>query len=699
MRLATDTGGTFTDVLLDRGDGEVVLAKAPTTPDDPIDGVIAAVESAAAAAGLDARALLADTETFIHGTTRALNAIVTGTAARTALLVTEGHPDVLVFREGGRVAPFDFTRPYPAPFVPRRLTFEVPERVRADGAVSRALDEAAARRVIAGLRDRAVEAVAVCLLWSIVNPAHELRLRELLDEELPGVPVSLSHEVNPALREFRRASSTALDASLKPILSDYIARLDERLRGNGFSGQLLITTSDGGMLEASAVARRPILGLNSGPAMAPVAGRHYAMAAASASTAVVADAGGTTYDVSVVRRGAIPRTREAWIGEPILGHMTGFPAIDVRSIGAGGGSVASVDEHGLLHVGPASVGSVPGPACYRRGGSQAAVTDAAVVLGYIDPALFLGGRMRLDAAAAEAAVERNVARPLGTGVLDAAEAVMELATERMANAIGDVTINQGIDPREAVLVAGGGASGLNAVALARRLGFRGIVLPDTGAALSAAGALLSNIVWTVSRTRVLRTDDFDLDAANQTIAELRDECAHWSSGSARDARVSLSVEARYDHQAWEIELELPVDRFGSIDDVERFVDAFHAHHRDLFGIHDPGSAIEVVTWRARAEVAATGAIGAVRTEADAVSIASREVTYQGAGTHTAEVRHAAQLQSGDVVRGPAILELPAATLVLDPGAAATRRADGSFFVSPLVDSYDAGAAGAQGARR
>ena len=355
--------------------------------------------------------LLGRGELFIHGTTRAINAILTGATARTAFLTTAGHPDVLVVREGGRIEPFNFSVPYPEPYVPRALTFEVPERIDAGGHILTPLDEGAVVDLIADLEQRRVEAVAVCLLWSIANPVHEIRLGELLSRHLPGVPYTLSHRLNPTLREYRRASSTCIDASLKPLMGEYLHGLAERLRAAGFPGRVLVVTSQGGVMDADDMADAPIHAINSGPAMAPVAGRHHAAEEAGADTAVVADTGGTSYDVSLVRRGRIPWTRETWLGQPHRGHMTGFPSVDVKSIGAGGGSIAWVDAGGLLHVGPRSAGSSPGPVCYAAGGLEPTLTDCALVLGYLDPEFFLGGAMRLEPRAAARAVESRLAAP------------------------------------------------------------------------------------------------------------------------------------------------------------------------------------------------------------------------------------------------------------------------------------------------
>ena len=449
VRFAIDTGGTFTDLIVEDDAGRLSMYKAPTTPEDPVEGVLAAIALAGDDLGLEIDTLLGRVELLVHGTTISTNAVLTGKTARTAFLTTLGHPDILVLREAGRmgIPTFDYSVAYPEPYVPRALTFEVPERVGADGAVVTPLDEDAVLAIIEQLREKEVEAVGVCLLWSIANPVHEQRIGALLDRDLPGIRYTLSHIVNPSLREYRRASSTCIDASLKPLMSSYLGSLETQLGARGFTGRLLVVTSQGGVIEAGALAANPVHSIKSGPAMAPVAGIFYASQESRLDTAIIADTGGTSYDVSLVRRGRIPRTRETWIGQPYLGHMTGFPSVDVRSIGAGGGSIAWVDEGGLLHVGPDSAGSVPGPACYAQGGHQPTVTDAALVLGYIDPNYFLGGRKALDREPARATLAREVATPLGLDLHHAALAVLQIATENMVGAIEDLTINQGVDPR------------------------------------------------------------------------------------------------------------------------------------------------------------------------------------------------------------------------------------------------------------
>ncbi|MGH8920632.1 MAG: hydantoinase/oxoprolinase N-terminal domain-containing protein, partial [Actinomycetes bacterium] len=322
IRVSVDIGGTFTDLVVEQ-DGALALFKSPTVPADPVRGIMDTLGLAAAAHRSTLTGFLGRVESFAHATTRGLNAVLTGTTARTAFLTTAGHPDVLLLREGGRQHPFDFTIPFPEPYVPRSLTFEVAERITATGAVLEPLDVAALERTCEALRAAQVEAVAVCLLWATVDPRHELRVAEVLHERLPGVPVTLSHALNPSLREYRRASSAAIDASLKPLMTTYLQGLTERLRGAGLAGRLLMVTSMGGVVDVADAADKPILTINSGPSMAPVAGRAYATADLGADTVIVADAGGTTYDVTLVRRGEIPSTRSAWVGGEGVGHMTG----------------------------------------------------------------------------------------------------------------------------------------------------------------------------------------------------------------------------------------------------------------------------------------------------------------------------------------------------------------------------------------
>ena len=687
MRFAVDTGGTFTDLLVEDAAGALHMFKAPTTPADPIQGVMDALQVAADGLGRTLPDLLGAGESFIYGTTHAINAIITGNTARTAFLTTEGHPDVLVLREGGRMEPFNYTVPYPEPYVPRSLTWEIPGRLRPDGSELAAFDAAASRRVIGELAARDVKAVAVCLLWSIVNPVHELAVAALLDEGLPGVPYTLSHRLNPTLREYRRASSACIDASLKPMMAAYMSGLTERLRGAGFAGRVLVVTSQGGVMDAADVARAPIHLINSGPSMAPVSGRHFSIIDEGNDTAVVADTGGTTYDVSLVRRGRIPWSRETWIGQPFRGHMTGFPSVDVRSIGAGGGSIAWIDEGGMLHVGPNSAGAVPGPVCYGHGGSKPTVTDAALVLGYIDAEFFLGGSMRLDLAGAAAAIEREVAAPLGLSVDEAASAMIAVATENMVQAILDITVNQGIDPREAVLVGGGGAAGLNSVLIARRLETPRLLIPEVGAALSAAGALMSDLTAQYHATLFTRSSAFDFVRVNAVLDTLEREARAFIDGPGHgslEQTVTFWAEARYPEQVWELEVRLPHPRFRDAADVAALIQAFHATHEEVFAIRDANSGIEIVGWSVSVACRIRGRIGGslAATALSGTGDGVREAFFPGVGRIPTVVRRFETIGPDEIVAGPAIIESSFTTVVVNPGATAQRRPSGSLSLDP-----------------
>ena len=680
LRLACDVGGTFTD-LVTASEGELRLFKAATTPQDPVDGVLAAVRIAAEDAGLDERAFLALVDVFVHATTRGVNAILTGGTARTAFLTTEGHRDILLLREGGRLDPYDNRQTFPRPYVPRALTFEVPERIGAAGEIVRPLDEEALVRIVRQLAAAKVEAVGVCLLWSIANPAHELRIGELLAAHLPGVPVTLSHQLNPILREYRRASATCIDASLKPLMGQYLRGLAARLRDAGFAGRLLMVTSQGGVISAEEAAEAPIRALNSGPAMAPVAGLHVAAEDAASGDAIIADTGGTSFDVSLVRGGRIPWTSETWLGARFTGHMTGFPSVDVKSIGAGGGSIVHLDSAGLLHVGPASAGSDPGPTCYRRGGTKPTVTDCALILGILDAGNFLGGRVRLDPERARASLA-PVARTLGLGVEDAALAALDILTQNMLGAIEEITVKQGIDPGRTVLIAGGGAAGFNGVAIGRRLGCEATLFPEGGAALSANGAMLSDLVFSDARVHYIRSDAADSGAAPKILEALQASATTFLTASgAAQSRVDYWVEARYPQQTWEIEVSLPWPNTEGAVDLASLVSAFHAAHKSLYAVSDPASPVEFITWRVRAAAQLGGLDKArFRFPPSKSAGARRRVFLPKGGWTDVPLYRLDAVPSDPPAPGPAVIESGFTTILVPAGGRARRLPSGTIEV-------------------
>ena len=687
MRFASDTGGTFTDLIVEDDNGALSMFKASTTPEDPVRGVLDALSTAADTRGQSLSELLAAGSMLIHGTTHALNAIITGNTAKTAFLTTQGHPDILMLREAGRLEPFNFHIPYPEPYIPRALTFEIQERVDSAGQIMTRLDEKAAFETIKKLKKQKIEAVSICLLWSIANLAHELRIGQLLEKHLPGVPYTLSHQLNPALREYRRASSSAIDASLKPLMTRYLGSLTERLAEAGFGGRTLVLTSQGGMIDAHELSKWPIHAINSGPSMAPIAGRFYAGIDSKLPNAIIADTGGTTYDVSLVRRGRIPKTRETWIGQPYRGHMTGFPSIDIKSVGAGGGSIAHVDEGNILHVGPESAGAVPGPVCYGAGGTEPTLTDACVVLGYLDPKYFLGGAMMLDVKAARDAIRTKVSKPLGLSLLRAAASIVGVATENMVQAISDITVNQGIDPAEAVLVGGGGGAGLNSVFIARRLGCPQLVIPETGAALSAAGATMSDLSSDYRAMFFTTSGEWDQKGVNRVLGELNAQCTAFKKGPGKGARshkIEFTVEARYASQVWEIDVPLRKSRFATKADMDRLVADFHAAHEEIFAVRDEESIVEFVGWTATVNCTVrrkrNGRLK--HTAAEDIVVGRRKTYFDGFGSVDTTIHTLHSLKPEKLHKGPAIIESPFTTIVIDPGAKFKLAASGSVVITP-----------------
>lgn len=675
-RVAIDTGGTFTDLVLADERGSLVLGKSPTTYGRIFGGIQGALKMAAEQLGLDVGEVLGATDLLIYGTTHATNAIIERATARTAFLVTEGFPDILVLREGGKLDPFNLAYPPAEPYVARRLTFEIRERVDSEGQVVIPLDEERAREVLRQVRERRVEAIAVCLLWSPANPAHEAALGRLIESELPGIPYTLSHQLNPIIREYRRASSAAIDASLKPLMQSHLRDMEEDLRAAGFKGQLLIATSFGGVMHVGDVVQRPIYLVKSGPAMAPVAGRTYAEAEGGRRDLIVCDTGGTSFDVSLVHGGMIKFTRETWLGPEFIGHITGMASVDVKSIGAGGGSIAWIDPGGMLRVGPQSARAEPGPACYGAGGTQPTVTDAALVLGYLDPEYFLGGRMRLNARAAEDAVGAVAAR-IGGSVKDAARAIMQIAGDHMVSAIKDITINQGIDPRESLLVAGGGAAGLNILPIARELGCREVLVPRTAGALSACGGQYSDIVAEFTQSKFAYTGDFPYADVNRVLADITAEMERFEAelrarGLSRFRR-EYFVEARYPYQVWELDVALPKGRFDRPAELDGLIEAFHREHDRVFAVKEPGQQVECIYWRGRLSAALDGPPlrkASARAAALPAPRTRRQAFFAGRGELETPRYHGDSLAAGMGIDGPAIIDEPTTTIVVYPGSRA-----------------------------
>jgi N-methylhydantoinase A len=663
--IGIDVGGTFTDCVLIDGDGRSSVEKTFTTPEDPSKGVINGLEKFAAAAGLALAEFLAGVVRIVHGTTITTNAVLTGRGAKTGFLTTQGFRDVLLMRRGVREQQFNSKCAPPVPLVPRHLTYTVPERVDCEGRQMVALDRGGARESIRALKRSGVESIAVSFLFSFLNPVHEQEVAALIEEEFPGAYVSLSTQVLPQLRAYERHSTTALNAYVGPILARYLDHLTARLRSAGFRGRLLIMQSNGGVMAPEMAARFGCRTLLSGPAGGPVAGI-FCGERAGYKDLITMDMGGTSFDVSFIKGGQVSFTTEGSVG----GHAMAFPVLDIRTVGAGGGSIASVDEGGVLHVGPASAGANPGPMCYGRGGIEPTVTDADLVLGYLGSDDFLGGNFRLDLAAARQGIEERIAKPLGIETVRAAEGINRLVNSTMADAIRLVSIGEGYDPRQCVLVVAGGAGAVHAAAIARELGIRTLLIPREASVFCAAGMLLSDLKHDYVRTLSGELTSLPRKKIHDLYLEMEAEALRTLSDEGMkppDIILSYAVDLKYVGQFHEVTIP-----FGSLaDEFSGLQESFDAQHRKLYGYNLPGQPIEALHWRltavGRTERPSHRGDGGLRGSDQDGAERSRDVVFDGRKVPT-KVYEGGKLPRQATIGGPAIVEEPTTTIVVPPGS-------------------------------
>ena len=690
-----DIGGTFTDVVVveegragEDGGARLYTAKALTTPDDPADGALVALDLALAEAGADA----ADLERCVHATTLATNVVLQRRGANVGYVTTEGFGDLLVIGEErrGDVDKFNLQYVKQAPLVPRRRTVEVHERLDARGEVVRPLDEAQAEAAIRDLLEREpVEALAVCFLHAHANPVHEQAIAALVQRIRPDLHVTLSSEVWGEDRELPRANTTVVSAYVAPTVQRYLVDLEDRLHAKGVRPALQVMQSSGGTTSVAATTRRPIQLVESGPAAGVIAAA-YVGGRCGIDDLISFDMGGTTAKAGLVQGGRPTIVNELTVGGSTsvgqkrvnTGWDVKLPVIDLAEVGAGGGSLATVDPGGILRVGPDSAGSVPGPACYGRGGTRPTVTDANVVLGYVNPDYFLGGAMAVDAGLARAAIEEHIGRPLGFDVVRAAAGIHEIVNANMAAAIRMVTVERGIDPRRFTLVASGGAGPAHAARLAEVFDIPEVlVLADAGVG-SAIGLLASDVVVDVVRTRVVpgEPDAEVLHALDGIYASLVsgavEQVAAQGFGPER-IRVERTIDVRFHHQAHEMSVPLPGtgDAPLTAADLATAGQAFRDLYAQLYGVR-PEDALELVNYRVRAVGLVDKPDRRVRSASDratgpAVPVATRPVYFEEDGRHVdTPVFRRASLAPGHVIEGPAMIEEPMSSIVIPPGRAA-----------------------------
>ncbi|HEY3063369.1 MAG TPA: hydantoinase/oxoprolinase family protein [Chloroflexota bacterium] len=674
FRVGVDIGGTFTDlILVDDQTGELTVGKVLTTPADPSQAVADVLADALGRGHAPAEEL----QNVIHGTTLVTNAIIERKGAQTALLTTKGFRDAYEIAREHRYDLYDLFLEMPKPLVPRYLRLEVDERVYADGTVARSPDPDKVAKLAAELRDKGVEAVAICFLHSYANPAHEQLVGAIVGEIAPRVRVSLSSDVVPEIREYERTSTTVANVYVQGLVETYLNELVRRLQTLGFTGELFLMLSSGGISTVETASRFPLRLLESGPAAGALASAYYGQQA-GVRDLMAFDMGGTTAKLCVVEDGQPLTSTEFEVDRKYRfkkgsGLPIKVPVIDLIEIGAGGGSIARVDSLGLLKIGPDSAGADPGPVCYGRGGSEPTVTDADLLLGYLDPSFFLGGRLKLDLAGAEGAIQTRVGDALGMSATQAAWGIHQLVNEGMAGAARVHAIERGKDPRALPLFAFGGAGPGHGFGVASILHSPKLIVPFGAGVTATVGFLTAPLSFDFVRTFYGQLDQIDWDRVNALFAEMAgqgDAILARSGVLETDRQVSRSADLRYAGQGHEIRVDLPDGGLGP-EHLPAITAAFERVYQGLFGRTGPNVPLEAVSWRLlaagpRPEVALRGA--ALQAQADPIK-GTRPVYFPEWGEHRpTPVYDRYRLVPGATFNGPAIVEERESTTVLGPRA-------------------------------
>ncbi len=673
VRIAVDIGGTFTDLqILDARTGAVVAWKTPTTPEDPSIGLLTGVTEAAARFGFT----LADVGLLLHGTTIATNAVLERKLARGVLLTTAGFEDVLEITRHFRRDVYGLAPdPFPV-LVPRDRRLGVAERMRANGTVETALDEATLPALLARIDAAQAEAVAISLLHAYANPAHEQALKAWLAQVRPGLPVSISSEISPEIREYERSSTTVLNALLVPVVKAYLEKLEARLGEGGFSPMVFLVQSNGGVCSLRTAAEQPARLLLSGPSGGALAAGRIAELLGKPNLVAV-DMGGTSYDVSVVQDNRVGVVTQGEIDRlPVR-----LPMVEMRTIGAGGGSIGSVDAGGRLTVGPRSAGARPGPVAYARGGTEPTVTDANLALGRLDPDYFLGGAMKLDMAATRNAIAARVGAPLGLSTEDAAQGIVTVVNANLGAAVRLSLFEKGLDPRDFALLSFGGAGGLHATDVATEMGINEVVFPREPGTLSAYGILFSDLVQDLARSRLLRADDAALPAIGALVAELRAEADAKlaADGVAAEAReILVAADMRYHGQAFELLIpwgDIAAPDSAALTALKR---RFHAMHKQRFSYDSPAEAVEIVTLRVTAIGRLPKPEAAEAPPAARPALKGQRRSYESGAWRDIPVWDREALTT-ETLTGPALVEEPFATHFISRGWTATPGAAGALI--------------------
>ncbi|MFQ6028703.1 MAG: hydantoinase/oxoprolinase family protein, partial [Dehalococcoidia bacterium] len=691
FKIGIDVGGTFTDLVVSRASDPPQYFKTPSTPQDPSQGVMTGLQEAAGFYDLTLEDLLSATDLVIHGSTVATNTLVERKGARVGLITTEGFRDLLEMREGLKEDRYNLHMTPVEPLVPRYLRLGVTERVRSDGRVHQTLDESSLEAALEELDREGVEALAVCFLFSYLNPAHEQRVLEKIEAKFPGIYTSLSHQVLPQIKEFDRLSTTVINSYVGPVFGQYLRRLQERFAHLPQLKDLLIMQSNGGVAPIDESQRLAVRAILSGPA-GGVSGAAYYGQLLGQTKVIGFDMGGTSTDISLIENGAPHISTERFEG----GWKIAVPMIDIQTLGAGGGSIARVDPGGILHVGPESAGADPGPACYDRGGQDPTVTDANLALGYLDPNNFLGGKARLNPSSAEQALAEQVARPLGLSTVAAAYGVHQVVSTNIAEGIRLISVKRGVDPREFCLLGFGGAAGLQASRVARQLQIEQVYIPAAGPVLSAYGMLSTDLRYDFSRSYPASLEGIDLAQVRGILAELEAEGRQKlveQGVSDGDIEVRPSADMRYLDQVYEVNIPLPDVAADDASLLAQWAANFHQRYQALYSYSQSSQEIRLITLR----VTVLGRLPRIalpepesRTAASAQPKGVRQV-FLG-GWQEVPVFDIADLSAGAEIAGPAILESDFTTVLVEAGDHATLDQYGGVALQVALEEAGATAA-------
>ena len=664
IKLGVDVGGTFTDlVLIDEKTNLINITKVPSTPRSPDQGVLNGIQKAATLFAMNP----AEIDFLIHGTTVATNALIERKGIETALIVTKGFRDVLHIARQIRPKLYNFFERRPDPFIPRHLRFEVPERILYGGEVKEPLDEEAVRFVAEQIAERNIKVVAVCLLHSYANPFHERRIREILLERIPGLKVSLSSEVLPEFKEYERMSTTVINAYVMPIVERYLQQIQERLKQLEVKSDLHIMQSNGGVMTSETAGQKSVHTVLSGPAAGVLGGVTLAKMIGEENVITI-DMGGTSFDVSLAYQGRPTFTMESDIG----GHIIKIPMIDIKTLGAGGGSIAWVDQGGALQVGPQSAGADPGPACYGQGGKEPTVTDANIVLGYLNPAYFLGGEMKLSVDLAEQAIMEKVANPMGLTLEQAAEGIIRVVNSTMIRGIRMVSVERGYDPRDFTLVCFGGAGPVHAVKLAQELNIPKLIVPEGPGVNCALGLLMADFRHDYSRTFLHLMQNLDPARLTQGFCALEEQAMEQmihEGVPGKDVILLRSLDLRYLGQGYELEISAPNIPFEK-KDLEALARELSRIHHEKYGYTMASDTAEIVNLR----LTAIGGLSKpeIKEEAPAGkdpmgSLKERRRIYMDGRFVEASIYERKKLKCANEMKAPAIIEQLDSTTVLFEG--------------------------------